>query len=73
MKNQNTQTGAHYCVYEHVNKENGRRYIGMTGIDPEKRWGYGGGGYINQPFGRIIKEVGWDNFDHHIIASGLTQ
>lgn len=72
MKNQKA-TGAHYCVYEHVNKLDGRRYIGMTGMVPEKRWGDKGANYAHQPFGRVIKEVGWENFDHNIIASGLTQ
>ena len=39
-----------YTVYEHVNKVNGKRYIGTTSQKPEKRWGWKGSGYFNQPF-----------------------
>jgi len=29
-----------YCVYKHTSP-NGKMYIGMTGQNPEKRWGKG--------------------------------
>lgn len=75
MKNQKntTRNAAHYCVYEHVNKLDGKRYIGMTGIAPKKRWGLYGAGYACQPFGKVIQAVGWNNFEHNIIAENLTR
>lgn len=36
---------AQYCVYCHKNKLNDKRYIGMTGISPTKRWGHNGANY----------------------------
>lgn len=62
-----------YTVYEHVNKVNGKRYIGTTSQKPEKRWGWKGSGYFNQPFWEAIKKYGWENFDHNIIAEGLSR
>ena len=62
-----------YTVYEHVNKTNGKRYIGATSMKPEKRWGWRGTNYFHQPFWDAIEEYGWDNFEHHILAEGLTR
>lgn len=61
------------CVYVHTNKINGKKYVGQTSIKPERRWN-NGNGYKTQPyFYRAIQKYGWDNFDHEIISSGLTQ
>lgn len=62
-----------YTVYMHINKINGKRYIGITCQKPEKRWrngkGYEGNGY----FIKAINKYGWDNFEHIIIAKGLDE
>ena len=64
-----------YCVYAHINKINGKIYIGQTihGDNPVKRWGYNGAHYKAQPyFYNAIQKWGWDSFDHEVIANHLT-
>lgn len=61
-----------YCVYSHVNKVNGKQYIGITN-NPERRWKNDGYEYKNSPkFWRAICKYGWDNFEHNILFSGMT-
>lgn len=61
-----------YSVYMHV-FPNGKRYIGITRMNPEDRW-HGGSGYRNQPkMYAAIQKYGWQNIDHVILLSGLTQ
>ncbi len=63
-----------YTVYAHINKINGKIYIGITCRKPELRWGKQGSRYKdNQYFYSDIQKYGWDNFDHEIIASNLTK
>lgn len=64
-----------YCVYAHINKTNGKIYIGQTifGDNPEKRWRNGEGYNSCTIFYRAIQKYGWDGFDHEVIASNLTQ
>lgn len=50
---------------------NGKRYIGLTKMNPEKRWN-DGNGYKKQYIYEGIKEFGWDNIKHIIIATNLT-
>lgn len=61
----------HYCVYVHTNKTNGKMYVGLTGKKPEERWKRGSS-YKSQVFGNAINKYGWNNFEHCVIASGLT-
>lgn len=57
-----------YYVYRHTNLTNGKSYIGVTGLKPEKRWN-NGQGYRAQPkFFNAIVKYGWDGFDHEILA-----
>lgn len=62
-----------YTVYMHVNKINGKKYIGITSQKPEKRWRYGYGYTNNEHFTRSIKKYGWSNFNHEILFTNLTQ
>lgn len=58
----------------HVNRANGKRYIGITHHeDPEKRWQHGRGYFRNKHFTDAILKYGWDNFDHIIVESGLSK
>ena len=69
MKNQQKT----YCVYTHTNLTNGKVYVGMTSLKPEKRWGFEGSNYFHQPFWDAIEEFGWNGFKHEILATGLTE
>ena len=62
-----------YCVYIHINKINGKMYVGQTCVKPEKRWNNGNGYKQCSYFYRAIQKYGWDNFEHEIIASNLTK
>ena len=64
-----------WTVYAHINKENGKIYIGVTSMTPpQKRWGSNGINYRGcQKFYYAIQKYGWDGFDHEIIASHLTK
>lgn len=55
----------------HVNKINGKRYIGITGLNPLDRWQGGKGYYKNKHFNDAILKYGWDGFDHLILLSDL--
>ena len=70
-----------YCVYIHINKINGKKYIWQTCQNPEKRWGLSGqmylkkrNGHYTQPvFAHAILKYGWENFIHEIIKDNLTK
>lgn len=63
-----------YYVYQHINKINGKRYIGITKQNPESRWGTDGANYKSSPyFYSAIQKYGWDNFSHEILFNGLTK
>lgn len=62
-----------YNVYVHTNKINGLRYVGITSKEnPEERWQSGQGYHKQTCFYNAIKKYGWDNFEHEIVATGLT-
>lgn len=62
-----------WCVYMHINKTNGKKYIGQTCQDPpEKRWRDGQGYLGCTKFWNAIQKYGWQAFDHIIVQSGLT-
>ena len=61
-----------YVVYKHTSP-NGKVYIGITMKKPEYRWNNGRGYKTNKHFYNAILKYGWDNFQHDIVASGLTK
>ena len=62
-----------YCVYVHTNKVNGKRYVGITSMLPEKRWANGHGYRSNVLFYRAIQKYGWESFKHSVLFDGLTR
>lgn len=66
-----------WSLYVHINKINGKKYVGITKQSPKNRWGYNGYNYRNQckksnHFYNAICKYGWNNFEHIVILSGLT-
>lgn len=62
-----------FIVYEHINKTNSKRYIGITCRKFTKRCGLNGQRYkSNKHFYNAIQKYGWDGFEHNILFSGLT-
>lgn len=62
-----------YTVYMHT-CPNGKRYVGMTSNTLTARFGYEGKGYTNNPpFWKDIKNFGWSNITHAVVASGLSK
>lgn len=60
-----------FKVYIHTTPD-GKRYVGITKQEPEKRW-LNGKGYSNQDFKSAIDTYGWENILHEIIAENLTK
>ncbi len=56
----------------HISPSN-KKYIGITSKKPIERWQNGKGYRENIYFTRAIKKYGFDNFQHIIIAKGLTK
>ena len=61
-----------YYIYKHTNKINGKVYIGQTCQKPEYRWNHGKGYKECPHFYDAILKYGWENFEHEIIETGLT-
>lgn len=62
-----------FIVYVHRNKVNNKVYVGITSQNAKRRW-INGKGYKKQPkFYNAIEKYGWDNFEHTIVAEGLTR
>ena len=63
-----------YTVYIHTNKINNKAYIGITSKSVSQRWGKNGYKYkSNKHFWNAICKYGWDNFEHIIFMTNLTQ
>lgn len=62
-----------HSLYIHINKVNGKVYVGIT-KDVGARW-YGNGiGYKGSPvFYKAIEKYGWDGFDHIILKNNFTR
>lgn len=61
-----------YTVYAHISP-NGKYYIGITKQKVNRRWRKGKGYIHNAYFYNAIQKYGWDNFQHAVIASGITR
>ena len=61
-----------YIVYKHINKINGKVYIGQTALNVERRW-RNGKGYKTGVFKKAIEKYGWDNFEHIIVRDKLSK
>ena len=63
-----------YKVYVHINRANGKRYVGITSKQkPEHRWNSGRGYKENSHFYSAIEKYGWDQFEHIIIYDHLSE
>ena len=63
-----------YYVYQHINKINNKRYIGITKQKPSLRWGSNGINYKGSPvFWNALQKYGWNNFEHEILYSNLSK
>ena len=73
-----------YLVYCHINKQNNKKYIGITSQEPEKRWGKNGhhylnknstGEYIHKVFAQaLLKFPNWqEDWEHIILEEGLSK
>lgn len=61
-----------FCVYAHINKINGKCYIGYTN-DVFSRWENNGYKYKSCPrFWSAIVHYGWDSFEHIILEDKLS-
>lgn len=67
-----------WYVYCHTNKENNKKYVGITKQNPIKRWDSGEGyktvkhkNGVNT-FYEDVQKYGWENFTHEILYSELT-
>ena len=61
-----------YSLYWHFSPSR-KIYIGITGVDPKKRWSGGSGSKGCTMFYHAIQKYGWENFQHHIAKTGLTR
>lgn len=62
-----------YTVYMHINKQNNKRYIGITKQNPKIRWANGKGYVKNAHFYAAIQKYGWNNFEHIILHESFNQ
>lgn len=66
-----TDKPINYCVYAHVNKQNGKMYIGITN-NLGARWKNNGISYKGCPhLWNAIQKYGWDGFDHIILIDKI--
>lgn len=62
-----------YCVYKHTSPS-GKCYIGITCLNPIRRWGrYGQKYWECKKFYHAILKYGWDNFQHEILYTDLSE
>jgi len=62
-----------YVVYVHINKINGKKYVGITQRSPEERWLNGKGYAHNYHFNKAIEKYGWDGFEHIVVYQSCSK
>lgn len=63
-----------WTVYVHINKSNGKAYVGITSKkNPNSRWNSGRNYSESTYFYAAINKYGWDGFDHVIIRNDLQE
>lgn len=62
-----------YIVYLHVNRVNGKVYVGITSMEPELRWRNGKGYNKCCIMANAVNKYGWDNFDHIILCRTIKE
>ena len=74
-KGGNYTIGDIYKIYVHINKINGKLYIGQTGRKRMKdRYGKDGYQYHQcTHFWRAIQKYGWDNFEHIVLIENISK
>lgn len=61
-----------YSVYMHITPNN-KRYIGITKQKPKQRWNSGYGYIQNKYFFNAILKYGWNNIEHRVLFTRLSQ
>lgn len=62
-----------YKIYAHINKINGKIYIGQTQQKLKDRFGHNGSYYKHSShFWNAIQKYGWDSFKHITLISGIS-
>lgn len=61
-----------FVLYKHT-CPNGKVYIGITCMKPEKRWNNGNGYQRNKHFFNAILKFGWDNIRHEILYNNILE
>lgn len=61
-----------YVVYMHI-VPNGKKYIGITSQNINRRWQKGKGYWSNEYFTNAINKYGWDNIQHIILFDNLSK
>lgn len=62
-----------YKLYMHINKTNGKVYIGQTKHSYSSRWGNGKGYGRSSRFAKAIKKYGWNGFEHIPLIEKLSK
>lgn len=63
-----------YLIYAHINKVNGKIYVGQTKLSVTERWGLNGQRYKRcSKIENAINKYGWDNFEHIVVMENLSK
>ena len=62
-----------WSVYVHTNKQNGKKYVGITSAKPERRWNNGLGYLQCSAMNNAIRKYGWDGFEHFVFPDKYTK